>query len=164
MDGHVSKLPVPLFIWDSLMATMKHQSRKLTEDIAKSLGQDPAALWKEISKQNFEAYLVDMTEPTDEKFLCQSYCSCGLIEKPCKKPVIFGQKYCAEHSSKPQIRPSIQLQKLRTIKYCDEETGDILQVYLNPSTNEIFSMETLEQIGEWDHEEKKLFLFEKSLN
>ena len=164
MTSNSSQLPVPTFIWDSLMATIKAQSRRLTEDIAKTLGQEPGPLWKEISKQQFGVYLVDMNEPTNEIFQCQSYCHCGLIEKPCKKPVIFGTKFCGEHLPKPQLRPTITLQKLRLLKYYDEESGDTKQAYLNPATNEVFSTETLELLGEWNHEEKTLRLFETSLN
>ena len=164
MESNTSQLPVPSFIWDSLMATMKAQSRRLVDDIAKTLGQEPGPLWKEVSKQQFGVYLVDMNEPTNEVFQCQSYCVCGQVERPCKKPVVFGKKYCSEHLQKPQIRPTITLQKLRLIKYYDEETGDVKLVYLNPATNEVFSTETLDLVGEWNHEEKTLALFETSLN
>ena len=68
MTSNTSQLPVPTFVWDSLMATMKAQSRRLVEDIAKTLGQEPGPLWKEISKQQFGVYLVDMNEPTNEIF------------------------------------------------------------------------------------------------
>lgn len=162
MNRNTSELPVPTFIWDSLMATMKAQSRRLVDDIAKTLGQDPVPLWKEISKQQFGIYTVDLTEPTNETFQCQSYYHCGKIEKPCKRPVIFGKKFCGEHCSNPQIRPTITLQKLRLLKYFDDDEGETKQLYVNPATNEVLSMETLEVVGEWIHEEKQLHIFEKA--
>jgi hypothetical protein len=149
---------IPLYIWESLEATLKAESRRLIRDIAKTLGKDEAELARHIGTQNFSAYLVDMTEPSGERFECTSYSLEGPIQKPCRRPVIFGTTKCPFHSHSQQ-RPSSSLPVYRILKYYDEDESEEKEIYLNPATNEILSKDTLQHIGSWNPESKTLTLF-----
>jgi hypothetical protein len=158
MASEPKRLPIQSYIWESLEATLKAESRRLIRDIAKTLGKDEAELARHIGTPNFSAYFVDMTEPTGERFECTAYSLKGPIQKPCRRPVIYGTTKCAAHSHLQQ-RPSAALPVYRILKYFDEEESEEKQVYLNPATNEILEKETLKHIGTWDSERKTVTLF-----
>ena len=84
-----TRFPVPSYLWISLEATLQAESRKLVKEIAATLGQNEAALWKEVSKEKLSAYLVDMMDPTDESLQCIGFTLDGIVQKPCTNPVIF---------------------------------------------------------------------------
>ncbi len=152
------RLPIQSYIWESLEATLKAESRRLIRDIAKTLGKDEGELARQIGTPNFSAYFVDMTEPTNERFECTAYSLKGPVQKPCRRPVIFGTTKCAAHSHSQQ-RPSAALPVYRLLKYYDEDESEEKQVYLNPATNQILDRDTLKHIGLWDSERKILTLF-----
>jgi len=152
------RLAIQSYIWESLEATLKAESRRLIRDIAKTLGKDEGELARHIGAPNFSAYFVDMTEPTNERFECTAYSLKGPIQKPCRRPVIFGTTKCAAHSHSQQ-RPSAALPVYRLLKYYDEDDSEEKQVYLNPATNQILNKDTLKNIGLWDSESKTLTLF-----
>jgi hypothetical protein len=152
------RLPIQSYIWESLEATLKAESRRLIRDIAKTLGKDEGELARHIGTPNFSAYFVDMTEPTNERFECTAYSLKGPVQKPCRRPVIFGTTKCAAHSHIQQ-RPSAALPVYRLLKYYDEEESEEKQVYLNPATNQILDRDTLKHIGLWDPETQALTLF-----
>jgi len=152
--------PIPNFLWQSLEATLKHEARRLVRDISTTLKTNEAELWKQVNKDVFSAYLVDMSEPTNEQFECCSYEAVGNIYKPCRKPVIYGQKVCPEHKNCCLTKPPSNLPRYKILCYYDEDTEDVRRLYLNPATNEVVSPETLRRIGTWDTEEKTLTLFE----
>jgi hypothetical protein len=154
--------PIPMFLWQSLEASLKHESRRLVKDIATTLKTNEADLWKQVNKEVFSAYLVDMSEPTNEQFECCSYEAVGKLFKPCRKPVIYGQKVCPEHKNCCLSKPPSNLPRYRVLCYYDEDASDVQRVYLNPATNEVFSIDTLDRLGTWDTEEQSLSLFEKT--
>jgi hypothetical protein len=158
MTAEPTRFPVQSYIWESLEATLKAESRRLIRDIAKTLGKDETELARHIGLPNFSAYFVDMTEPTGEKFECTSYSLKGPIQKPCRRPVIFGTTKCAAHTHIQQ-RPSAALPVYRLLKYYDEDDSEAKTVYLNPATNEILEKESLKIIGSWDSETKTMTLF-----
>lgn len=152
------RLPIQSYIWESLEATLKAESRRLIRDIAKTLGKDEGELARHIGTQNFSAYFVDMTEPTGEKFECTSYLLKGPIQKPCRRPVVFGTTKCPLHSHIHE-RPSSSLPLYRMLKYYDEDESEEKYVYLNAATNEILNKDSLRQVGSWNPESKTLTLF-----
>lgn len=154
----MERLPVPRVIWESLEISLMAESRRLVNDIAKTLGKEESELWKEISKTPISAYLVDITEPTDETFTCRAYCLSGPIQRPCHKPVLFGKTVCPEHAAAPLMKPSSSLPKFRRVQYYDEELSETKECYLNPSTNEIYDKDTLTKIGVWNTELQELTL------
>lgn len=154
--------PIPNFLWQSLEAALKHESRLLVKDIAATLKTNEADLWKHINKEVFSAYLVDMTEPTNEQFECCSYEVSGNLYKPCRKPVIYGQKVCPEHKNCCLSKPPSHLPRFRLLTYYDDDSGEVKQLYLNPATNEVLSQETLKKVGTWDTHEQHLTLYETS--
>ena len=153
--------PIPLYLWQGLEASLKHEARRLVRDIASTLKTSESDLWKHVNKEVFSAYLVDMTEPTNEKFQCCSYEAVGNLYKPCSKPVIYGEKTCPMHKGHCLTKPPSHLPRYRVLCYYDEDESDIVHLYLNQATNEVLNPDTLEIIGTWDTEEKALTIFEK---
>jgi hypothetical protein len=150
-----TRFPVPSYLWISLEATLQAESRKLVKEIAAALGQNEAALWKEVSKEKLSAYLVDMTDPTDERLQCIGYTLDGIVQKPCASPVVFGKKTCPHHTNTVIKKPDSSLPKYRRLKYFDEEEKIC---YVNASTNDVVDCETLTQIGSWNPETQVLTL------
>ena len=158
MATEPKRFPVQSYIWESLEATLKAESRRLIRDIAKSLGKDEVELARHIGTPSVSAYFVDMTDPTNERFECTAYSLKGPVQKPCRRPVIYGTSKCAAHSNVNQ-RPSSSLPVYRNLKYYDEDESEEKCVYLNPATNQILSKDTLKQVGTWNPETKVLQLF-----
>lgn len=152
-----NKLPIQNYIWESLEAALKAESRRLIRDIAKTLGKDEGELARHIGNPSFSAYFVDMTEPTNEVFQCNAYNLDGPIQRPCRKPVLYGQTKCPEHIHH-HPKPSSHLPLYRLLHYYDED-DESKTVYLNPATNEVFDKTTLQQIGDWNSENQTLRLF-----
>lgn len=158
MATEPKRFPVQSYIWESLEAALKAESRRLIRDIAKTLGKDEGELARHIGNSFISAYFVDMTDPTNERFECTAYSLKGPVQKPCRRPVIYGTTKCAAHSHLNQ-RPSSSLPVYRNLKYYDEEDSEEKQVYLNPATNEVLDKQSLQQIGIWNPEAKTLQLF-----
>lgn len=158
MTTEAKRFPIQSYIWESLEATLKAESRRLIRDIAKTLGKDEGELARHIGAPTISAYFVDMTEPTNEQFECTAYCLRGPVQKPCRRPVLYGTTKCASHSNHPQ-RPSSSLPVYRNVKYYDEDESEEKMVYLNPATNQILDKHSLQQIGTWNPETKMLQLF-----
>lgn len=153
--------PIPSFLWQSLEATLKHEARRLVKDIAATLKTDDADLWKKVNEEVFSAYLVELNEPTNEQFECCSYEAVGNLYKPCRKPVIYGEKVCPIHKGCCLMKPPSNLPRFRILNYYDEDESDVISLYVNPATNEVIDPLTLEPLGLWDTAEKRLTLFEK---
>jgi hypothetical protein len=153
--------PIPNYLWQSLEAALKHEARRLVKDIASTLKTNEADLWREVNKEVFSAYLVDMAEPTNENFECVSYEAVGNLYKPCRKPVIYGETVCPNHKGCCLSKPPTNLPRYRRICYYDDEESDVKQLYLNTATNEVVDPTTLDILGTWDTEEKVLTLYEK---
>lgn len=161
MQKDPTLFPIPLFLWQSLQAALNREARILTRDIAATLKTNEAELWKHINKEVFSAYLVDMTEPTNEQFECCSYEAQGNLYKPCRKPVLYGTRTCPEHKNNPLTKPPSKLPRYRVLAFYDEDDSDVKHLYLNPATNDVHSMDTLERIGSWNTEDQTLTLFER---
>lgn len=125
-------IPVQRSLWESLEALLLHESKRLVEDIAKTLRQDPKLLWNEIRKEKMTAYMVDCSEPTAERFLCTALTHTSAVALRCRKPVIFGTSMCPEHQGwqmppacerKPQLRRIVSEED--TVYYLDELTSFI---------------------------------------
>ena len=153
------RFPIPSYIWISLEAALKVESRKLVKEISQTLGQNDTALWKEVNKETFSAYLVDMTDPTNESLQCIGFTLDGIVQKPCTNPVIFGKKTCPHHTNTVIKKPDSSLPKYRRLKYFDEEEK---LCYVNTSTNEVVDCETLRRMGEWNPETHALTLLTTS--
>ena len=155
-------VPVPKYIWESLESAIRAESRRLVRDIAKTLKKDEYNLWKEISKDTLNAYLVDLTEPTNESFQCKAYCLEGPVQKICKEPVLFGKDVCPHHCQSVLVKPSASLPKYRRLRYFDDAEGEEKEVYLDQATNQVYDKQTLEKIGQWNTDTQGLLLFKKT--
>ena len=154
-----NRLAIPRLLWDSLEASLLAEAKHLTKEIAKTLGQPESELWREVSREKFSAYLVDMMEPTNEIYQCRSYSTSGRVQKPCKQPVIFGTRLCPEHTCRPIERVNTALPQMRVLKYYDEDDSVEKECYLDPATNTVLEKDTLTKIGEWNTDTQALTLF-----
>ena len=152
------QIAIPKYLWDSLEAAITAESRRLVRDIANSLGKSEADLWNQVKNEKVSAYFVDLQDPTNEEFKCEAYDLAGLVQRKCCRPVVFGTKTCAEHSTTQHLKPDTTLPKFRIIQYEDRE-GVAHKAYLKDQ--DVLHPDTLEKIGEWDSATKQLKLFEK---
>lgn len=159
MANELPKIPIPNYIWESLEAALRAESRRLVRDIAKTLGKDETELMRHVNTETISAYLVDLTDPTNEKFECTAYRLSGPVQKPCRNPVVFGTTKCLEHAHRSP-KPSASLPRYRLLKYYDEEKSEEFHVYLNPATNEVFDRSSLKRLGLWNPETQGLLLYE----
>jgi hypothetical protein len=117
MNTATPTYPVSKTLWDAMDSVFSAKSRELIKDIAKTLHQDEKKLLQAFRSKKREAYLVDMTEPTNERFQCSALCPSSKVAKRCLKPVVFGEKYCPNHQSwkEDAIYQSIpSLQRIKT--------------------------------------------------
>lgn len=157
-NEQTKKIPIQNYIWESLEAALKAESRRLIRDIAKTLGKDEVELARHIGNPSFSAYFVDMNEPTNERFQCNAYNLDGPVQQPCRKPVVYGETKCPEHCHH-HPKPSSQLPVYRNLTYYDEDSSETKYLYLNPATNEVYDKVSLQQIGVWNAETQTLRLF-----
>lgn len=89
--------PVSKPLWDSLESALLARSKDLIRDIAKSLHVPDKTLMDAFRKKKHDCYLVDLTEPTNETFLCQALVPCSNLAVRCRKATIYGDRFCPEH-------------------------------------------------------------------
>lgn len=147
-------VPVTRSLWESLEAVLDAQSRILIKDIARSLRQDEKVLLNEYRKDKTTAYLVDMNEPTNEKFQCEALADETTIVKRCRRPVLFGNKRCPEHVTWKE--PYANKPTLRRI----ENDSEIYFVEVHPfgETKTVYN-EDHENVGFMEN--GKVYLFEE---
>lgn len=114
MTTHSTPFPKPL--WDALENVFSVKSRELIKDIAKTLNQSEKPLLEAFKTNKHQFYLVDLSEPTDEKFQCEALLCSSAVAHRCRKPVLFGQKFCPQHEfhTNPVIGSKPVLQRLTT--------------------------------------------------
>lgn len=144
-------IPVQRCLWESLEALLLYESKRLVENVAKTLHQDPKLLWNEIRKDKLTAYLVDCNEPTAERFLCTALRHTTAVACRCRKPVVFGTTFCPEHQGWSLPSFCEKIPQLRRI-VVDEEI-----YYLDELTAYVYN-ENYERCGHKQGD--KLYLFE----
>jgi hypothetical protein len=114
MTTHSSPFPKPL--WDALENVLSVKSRELIKDIAKTLNQSEKPLLEAFKAKKHQFHLVDLSDPTDEKFQCEALLCTSAVAHRCRKPVVFGQSVCPEHefATNPVIGTKPVLQRLTT--------------------------------------------------
>lgn len=106
--------PVPKPLWDELENALMIKSKELIQDIAKTLRQDAAPLWKEFRSKSTKLFLVDMNEEEHDHFCSALLCSTKVAHK-CRKPTLFGKQVCPEHEyyvPSADLKNKPQLQRL----------------------------------------------------
>lgn len=109
--------PVSKVLWDAMDSIFSAKSRELMKDIARTLHQDEKKLLQAYRSKKKQAYLVDMNEPTNERFQCSALCPNSKVAKRCLKPVVFGEKYCPDHhewKEDPLYETIPSLQRIKT--------------------------------------------------
>ena len=89
--------PVPKPLWDALESALMAKSRELIRDIAKTLKQDEKTLMSAFRANKRSLYLVDLSDPTEERFQCEALLATTAIAHRCRKPVQYGERFCPGH-------------------------------------------------------------------
>jgi hypothetical protein len=113
--------PVPKPLWDALENVLAVKSKSLIKDIAKTLNQPEKPLLEAFKARKHSFHLVDMNDPTDDKFECEALVCQHAVAHRCRKPVLFGKTRCPDHefSSNISVENKLSLRRVTT------ETGEI---------------------------------------
>lgn len=108
--------PVPKPLWDALENVLAVKSKELIKDIAKALKQPEKPLLDAYKANKPSIHLVDMEDPTDNKFECEAVLCQSAVAHRCRKPVLLGQKVCPEHElwKAPSLGTKPIVQRLKT--------------------------------------------------
>lgn len=108
--------PVPKPLWDALENVLMVKSKELIKDIAKSLNRSEKPLLEAFKAKKHNFHLVDLSDPTDEKFQCEALLCTSAVAHRCRKAVLFGQRMCPEHEfhTQPSIGSKPVLTRLTT--------------------------------------------------
>lgn len=127
------------------------KSRNLIVDIAKALHQEPKPLMDAFRTKKHSVHLVDISDPTEDRWQCEALISTKAVAHRCRKPVSLGSCYCPLHEydhAKPPEKPV-----LRRIV-----TDDDTVYFLDSLTQQIYTEEYVR--AGWI-EDGKMFLFEQ---
>lgn len=113
--------PVPKPLWDALENVLMVKSKELIKDIARTLKQPEKPLLDAFKAKKHSFHLVDMEDPSDNKFQCEALVCSSAVAHRCRKPVLFGQKMCPEHElwKMPSVSQKPIVNRIQT---CD---GDV---------------------------------------
>ena len=147
----MATLPVNRLLWESLESVLLAQSKELMRDIAKTLKQPEKPLLDSFKKEIKNIYLVDLSEPTDEKFLCEALLDDTEVAQRCRKAVVYGEKFCPHHTHWVMPSALTRVPSLRRLKTAD---GDY---FLCDLTQTVYS-QAYERVGFF--EKNRIVLFE----
>ena len=125
---------VPLPLWEALDSILQKKAKELIKDIAKSCKQPDKPLLDAFKAQKHIVQLLELTEPTEDKFECEALLNHSQIHTRCRKTVLYGKKYCPEHEFYQQ---ALCLEK-PILHRCITEDNEI--VFINKSTNTIYDV------------------------
>lgn len=106
MSAMPTSYPVPKPLWDALENVLSVKSKCLIKDIAKTLNQSEKPLLEAFKARKHTFHLVDMNDPTDDKFECEALVSQHAVAHRCRKPVLFGKTKCPEHEFSNTATPT----------------------------------------------------------
>lgn len=141
--------PIPKPLWDALENVLLAKSRELIKDIARSLNQSEKPLLDAFKAKKHTFHLLDITEPTDEKFQCEALLYDQAVAHRCRKPVILGQHHCPEHEfyTAPAVLSKPHVTRVKTSEG---------QVYFVDTLQNVYTSE-FQRVG--TYEDGKLVLF-----
>lgn len=147
---------VSLPLWEALDSVLQKKAKELIKDIAKTCKQPEKPLWDAYKAQKHSVCLLDLSEPTEEKFECEALLSHSSVHTRCRKTVIYGQKFCPEHEfhQNPMslVKPSLQ----RCI------TEDHTIVFIDKSTNTVYNS-NFKRIGLFQNDRIIMFDIEEEI-
>lgn len=144
--------PVSKPLWDALESAMLAKSRELILDVAKALNQEPKPLLDAFRAKKHTVHLVDISDPTEDRWQCEALLSEKAVAHRCRKPVVLGSCYCPLHEHNHTAVPGKPV--LRRIV---TEEGDVY--FLDTLTQQLFTEEY--QRAGW-MEDGKLMIFEQA--
>jgi hypothetical protein len=138
--------PVPKPLWDALESALMAKSRELIRDIAKNLKQDEKTLMTAFRANKKNLYLIDVSDPTDDRWQCEALQQTTSVAHRCRKPVQYGERYCPAHHfwCMPESCKSKPI--LRRVK---TEEGDVY--YVDTLTQQVYTV-NFERVG-YSHED-----------
>jgi hypothetical protein len=151
-------VPIPAILFDSLEATLQASMRLLVKDIAASLRESDAPLWKAIKDKKVAPYIFEESADKDIDMRCPYMTQGGdtpAIIKPCGQPVIWssGIRRCPEHAHSPIIRYPSRLPSVRILDHTPpmfvSEDNTVYDGEMNP-------------VGQYDGATQNLYLFKVS--
>ena len=138
--------PFPKPLWDAIDSIFSAKSRELIKDIAKTLHVDEKKLQQAFRSKKREMYLVEMNEPTNERFQCQALDPTTRVAQRCLKPVVFGEVFCPQHHGwKEDVELQI-LPELEKVIVVDEDTDEKRKFFRGKDTKDLYN-EHYERIG-----------------
>lgn len=154
--------PFPKPLWDAIDSIFSAKSRELIKDIAKTLQADEKKLQQAFRSKKREMYLVDMTEPTNERFQCQALDPTTKVVQRCCKPVVFGEIHCPHHHGwKEDVELQI-LPQLEKVVVVDEDTDRKEKVFLDKEIGNLYN-EDYEYIGFETTAKRYLFIVDEDV-
>lgn len=131
--------PIPKPLWDAVENVLMVKSKELIKDIAKSLHQSEKPLWEAFKAKKHTFHLLDMEDPTDNKFECEALVCTSAVAHRCRKPVLLGQKVCPEHEfvSQPSLGTKPIVKRIKT------DTGE---TYFMDNQQNVYT-EDFERVG-----------------
>lgn len=144
-------LSVPKPLWDALDSILQKKARELIKDIAKSCNQPEKKLWDVYKSQKYTVHLLDLTEPTEDKYECEALLPHSHVHTRCRKTVLYGKKYCPEHEF---YQPSLILEKTSLQRCITEEN---FTVFIDKDTNTVYDA-NFKKIGIF--QDKRIFMFD----
>ena len=144
--------PVSKPLWDALESAILAKSRDLILDLAKALNQEPKPLLDAFRAKKRAVHLVDISDPTEDRWQCEALVVGKAVAHRCRKPVVLGSSFCPLHehthekiSEKPVLRRIV--------------TDDGTIYFLDTLTQQLYTEEY--QRAGW-MEDGKLVLFEQT--
>ena len=148
-ESNTPSFPIPKPLWEELENALMIKSKELIFDIAKTLRQDAATLWKEFRAKKGHVFLVENNQETDE-FACSAIVCSSKVAQKCRKPTLFGKSFCPEHEyyvPSEELKKKPQLQRIVS----DEP------IFLDCLTQQVYNLE-YERVGYMEN--KKCIVFE----
>jgi len=127
----VTSYPIPKPLWDALENVLLVKSKELIKDIAKTLEQPEKPLLDAFKAKKHTLHLIDVPDPSDDKFQCEALLRTHAVGHRCRKPVLFGQKVCPEHEfwKMPSIAQKPIVRRLKTEEGETYFVDNLLNVY-----------------------------------
>ena len=125
--------PVPKPLWDALENVLMVKSKELIKDIAKTLRQPEKPLLDAFKAKKHTFHLIDMNDPTDDRFTCDALVCGEAVAHRCRKAVIMGLSRCPDHEfyKQPSFPNKPILQRLSTNTndiYFKDNLGNVYNV------------------------------------
>jgi hypothetical protein len=123
--------PMPKPLWDALENVLTVKSKELIKDLAKALKQPEKPLLDAFRAKKQPFHLVELDDPTDNKFECEAFVCQSAVAHRCRKPVVLGTKTCPEHEcwTAPSFGSKPVLQRVKTDEGESYFVDSLMNVY-----------------------------------